>query len=212
MATVTQALVFTQVVPVEMQTLLVMIAAAVLGSYLGAGVVCKLPKRSVQIGMGTALLVFSVFLLLSLQGLAPAGGEALGLSGGKLVFAAAANFTLGALMSLGIGLYAPCLLLVSLLGMNPIAAFPIMMSSCAFLMPIASLRFVREGALNPRAALGLLIGGAPAVLVAFYLVKSLPMTMLKWLVLAVVLYTAVGLLRAAWAERRAIPTPVTPAA
>jgi uncharacterized membrane protein YfcA len=208
MATVTQALLFTQAVPVETTTLLVMIVAAVLGSYLGAGIVVKLPKRAVQIGMGTALLVFSVFMLASLRGIGPAGGEALGLTGGKLVFAAVANFGLGALMSLGIGLYAPCLLLVSLLGMNPIAAFPIMMSSCAFLMPIASLRFVREGALNPRAALGLLIGGVPAVLIAFYFVKNLDITTLKWIVVAVVLFAALGLLRSAWMSRNAIPEPI----
>ena len=51
-------------------------------------------------------------------------------------------------MTIGIGLYAPCMIMVSLLGMNPIAAFPIMMGSCAFLMPVASLRFIRFGAFS----------------------------------------------------------------
>ena len=212
LATITQALLFTQAVPVETRTLLLMIAAAVLGAYLGAGVVCKLPKRAVQMGMGTALLVFSMFMLFSIFQVAPEGGQALGLTGGKLVIAVTVNFILGALMSLGIGLYAPCLILVSLLGMNPIAAFPIMMASCAFLMPIASLRFVREGKINPRAVLGLIIGGVPAVLVAFYIVKELNMTALKWLVLAVVIYTAVGLLRSALANRGREPQPVPEAA
>jgi len=43
-----------------------------------------------------------------------------------------------------IGLYAPCMILVSLLGMSPITAFPIMMGSCAFLMPVAGVQFIRK--------------------------------------------------------------------
>ena len=78
---------------------------------------------------------------------------------------------LGALMTLGIGLYAPCMILVSLLGMNDKAAFPIMMGSCAFLMPAASVRFVRSGRYDLRAALGLALAGTPAVLIAGLIVK-----------------------------------------
>ena len=105
------------------------------------------------------------------------------------------NFLLGALMTLGIGLYAPCLILVSLLGMNPIAAFPIMMGSCACLMPIGSLRFIREGRYDKRVALGLAIGGIPGVLLAAFVVKSLPLQWLYWLVVVVVLYAAILMLR-----------------
>ena len=100
-------------------------------------------------------------------------------------------------MTLGIGLYAPCMILVALLGMNPRAAFPIMMGSCAFLMPIGGLRFVAKGSYSLRAAVGLTIGGIPAVLLAAFVVKSLPLTALRWLVFAVVLYTAVAMLRSA---------------
>jgi len=121
----------------------------------------------------------------------------MGLQGGWLIFAIACNFMLGSLMTLGIGLYAPCMIVVCLLGMNPKAAFPIMMGSCAFLMPVASARFVRERAFDVRAALGLLLGGIPAVLIAAFLVKSLPLTAVRWLVVVVVIYTAVTLLMAA---------------
>ncbi len=117
-----------------------------------------------------------------------------------LVVAVAVNFALGALMTLGIGLYAPCLMLVSLLGMNPIAAFPIMMASCALLMPIATVRFVREKKFDRATALGLAIGGVPGVLIAAYIVKSLPLQWLYWLVVVVVLYAAVLMLRSAQAE------------
>ena len=52
-------------------------------------------------------------------------------------------------MEVGVGLYGPCMILVALLGMNPTAAFPIMMGSCAFLMPIGSLKFIKQRALQP---------------------------------------------------------------
>ena len=116
-------------------------------------------------------------------------------TGTTLIFAVGVNFLLGALMMLGVGLYAPCLILVSLLGMSPLAAFPIMMGSCALLMPVGGARFVRSGRYNVSAALGLAIGGIPGVLVAAYIVRSLPMDWLRWLVLIVVLYAAVQMLR-----------------
>ncbi len=193
--TITQAVIFVTAVAVAPLTLVSMIIAAVAGAWLGAGVVSRLPRRAIQIGMGVALLVAAALFIMKLVGVLPPGGDALGLSGGVLVFAVVINFLLGALMTLGIGLYAPCLILVSLLGMNPIAAFPIMMGSCACLMPIGSLRFIREGRYNKRVALGLAIGGIPGVLLAAFVVKSLPLQWLYWLVVVVVLYAAVLMLR-----------------
>ena len=193
--TITQAVIFVTAVAVAPLTLVSMIIAAVAGAWLGAGVVSRLPRRAIQIGMGVALLVAAALFIMKLVGVLPPGGDALGLSGGVLVFAIVINFLLGALMTLGIGLYAPCLILVSLLGMNPIAAFPIMMGSCACLMPIGSLRFIREGRYNKRVALGLAIGGIPGVLLAAFVVKSLPLQWLYWLVVVVVLYAAVLMLR-----------------
>lgn len=195
--TLTQALIFIALVTVDLTTLIGMIAAAVAGAWLGAGVVARLPRRAVQFGMGIALLVAAILFLAANMQWMPSGGEAHGLAGGKLAFAIGANFVLGALMTLGIGLYAPCLVLVSLLGLNPIAAFPVMMGSCAFLMPVGGLRFVRAGRYELRAAVGLALGGIPAVLVAALVVKSLPIVWLRWLVLVVVLYTAVVMLAAA---------------
>jgi uncharacterized membrane protein YfcA len=103
-------------------------------------------------------------------------------------------------MSLGIGLYAPCMILVSLLGMNPTAAFPIMMGSCAFLMPVGSLRFIRERCYSLPASLGLAIGGIPGVLLAAYIVTSLPIYAVRWLVIVVVIYTALTMLRSGLSE------------
>jgi hypothetical protein len=147
--------------------------------------------------MGTALLVAATLMLITqLQAMTgrqilPLGGTALGVSGGLLIVAVVGNFLLGALMTLGIGLYAPCMILISLLGMNPTTAFPIMMGSCAFLMPVGSLRFIRERAYSLPSALGLALGGIPGVLIAAYIVKSLNLGTVHWLVIVVVLYTAV---------------------
>jgi uncharacterized membrane protein YfcA len=181
---------------VESTTLILMILAAMAGSWFGAGFVSSWSKRKIQLGMGLALLGFSFILFAQLQNLMPPGGEALGVSGVKMGLALFGNFALGALMTLGIGLYAPCMVLVSLLGMNVQAAFPIMMGSCAFLMPVASGKFIKTGGFDIKAAIGLAIGGIPAVLIAAYIVKSLPLTPLKWVVLGVILVTSATLLRA----------------
>ncbi len=199
--TLVQALFFISVVEVEFTTLLTLIVAAVLGAWLGAGVVAGWPRRTIQIGMGTALLVAALLFTLTNLGIVAGGGDAVGLTGGKLALAAAGNFALGALMTLGIGLYGPAMIMIAVLGMNPKAAFPIMMGSCAFLMVMAGIRFMRAGAYRQRAALGLTLGGIPAVLIAVLIVKSLPLTAVRWLVAVVVLYTGVTMLRAARSER-----------
>jgi uncharacterized membrane protein YfcA len=201
--TIAQALVFISIVNMDVVTLVLMIAAAVLGSWIGAGVVSSWPRRNIQIGMGLALLAAATIFIMTIFQLVPGGGEALELTGVKLVVGFAVNFFLGALMELGVGLYGPCLILVSLLGMNPKAAFPIMMGSCAFLMPIGSLKFIRREAYSLRASLGLALGGVPATLVAALIVKSMPLEYLRWLVVVVALYAAISMLRSAAAERLA---------
>ena len=201
--TIAQALIFIAVVTVDPLTLVAMIAAAVVGAWLGAGVVARLPARAIQVGMGVALLVAATLFVMGNLTWIPAGGEASGLQGTLLGVAIGVNFLLGALMTLGVGLYAPCLILVSLLGMNPIAAFPIMMGSCAFLMPVAGLRFIASGRYDVKAAVGLALGGIPGVLIAAFVVKQLPLTWLRWLVVIVVLYAAIAMLRAAAREASA---------
>ena len=196
MPTIAQAFIFITLVSVDVVTLVVLIVAAVAGSWIGAGIVAGLPRRAIQRGMGVALLVAAVLMLMTALNLGPAGGEALALPGGTLALAAGITFVLGALMTLGIGAYAPIMIMVSLLGMNPTAAFPIMMGACAFLMPAASIRFVTKRKYDARAALGLAIGGIPGVLIAAFIVRSLPLVYVRWLVVVVVLYTAVTLLAA----------------
>jgi uncharacterized membrane protein YfcA len=199
--TFAQALIYISVVEVDMRTLVLMIAAAVAGAWLGAGVVAGWPRRNIQIGMGVALLLAATLMLGTQLKLFPLGGDALGVLGLRMAIALVGNFALGALMTLGIGLYAPCMILVSLLGMNPKVAFPIMMGSCAFLMPVGGIRFIRKQSFAPRASLWLTLAGVPAVLVAGLIVKSLSLDVVRWLVVFVVVYTAGAMLWSAWTER-----------
>ena len=213
--TITQAFIYISIVEVEMKTLIPLIVASIVGSWLGAGVVARWPRRKIQVGMGAALLAAALlFVIKNLDAMRGVpmipGGTALGLDGTLLAVGLVGNFALGALMTLGIGLYAPCLIMISLLGMNPITAFPIMMGSCAFLMPVASVRFIKAEKFSIRPALGLTLGGIPAVLIAALIVKSLPLVAVRWLVVVVVLYAAVGLLRSGLAGRGTAEPPVKP--
>jgi uncharacterized membrane protein YfcA len=205
-----EAFIYVAVVDVDVTTLVAMIAGAVAGAWLGAGVVSRWPRRKIQIGMGLALSITAAFGVATLLHLLPGGGDLLGLTGAKLLVAVAANMVLGALMTLGIGFFAPCMMVIFLLGMNPKAAFPIMMGSVAFLGPVASVPFLRRGAYNFRASLGLTLGGIPGVLLAAFLVRSLPLTAVRWLVTVVVVYTALMMLRSAVIERKRVSTVAEP--
>src|SRR5262252_3297275 len=194
LSTIAQAFIYTQLVPVESTTLMPMIAASMAGSWLGAGVVIQWPRGKIQIGMGLALLGAATMMLLTQLKLLPTGGETFGLSGVRLAIGLAGNFVLGVLMMLGIGLYGPCMILVSLLGMDPTAAFPIMMGSCAFLMPVSVVRFVRTRTYDVRTSISLAIGGLPAAIVASLWVSGLSISAIRWIVIVVVTYTSINML------------------
>jgi uncharacterized membrane protein YfcA len=200
--TITQAFIYITIIEVDMTTLILMIAASVVGAFLGAGIVAAWPRYKVQIGMGLALLAAAIFFIMTNLNIFPSGGDTLGLTGARLGLGIAGNFLLGALMTLGIGLYAPCMILVALLGMNPRAAFPIMMGSCAFLMPVGSMRFISKGSYSFGSALGLALGGIPGTLIAAKLVAELPIPAVRWLVVVVVIYASTAMLRSALSGKR----------
>jgi uncharacterized membrane protein YfcA len=201
----TQAMFFVSAVEVDPLQMILLIVVCVAGGWLGAGVVTRLSRRAVQLAIGGALLTAALFMLLGMLGQIPTGGTALALTPRALVVALVINFALGALLTLGIGNYAPSLIMFSLLGMDPRAAFPIMMGSGAFVATIAGVRFLSAARFHRRAALGLTIGGIPGVIVAAWLVQSLPLAALRWLVLVVVTYAALTLLRAGL--RGEVPAP-----
>jgi uncharacterized membrane protein YfcA len=193
-----QALIFITVIEVEPTTLVLMLLSAAAGAILGAGVVSRMSEKRIRIVMGFALLITAGFMFAGKMQWIQGGGTAIGLSGIKLTIAVAVNFLLGALMTAGIGLYAPCMAMVFALGLSPQVAFPIMMGSCAFLMPPASIQFIRKGAYNRKAAVAMAIPGIIAVLIAALIVKSLPLDTLRWLVILVIVYTSVVMIRSAY--------------
>jgi len=194
---VAQAFIFMTVVEVAPLTLAVMALAAPVGAALGAGVVSRWSRRKVELGLGVALLAVALAMLAGLLSWFPKGGEATGLTGWKLILAGAVSFGLGAIHTLGVGFFAPCMALIYALGMSPRVSFPIMMTSTAMLISAASLRFIKEKAHDRKASLMVMLFGVLGVLLAAYVVVSLPLTILKWVVLAVILYTAAVMLRSA---------------
>lgn len=195
--TVAQAFIFMTAVPVEPITLVSMSIAAPAGAVLGAGVVARMSRPRIQLGMGIGLLVVALTILAGQLNLMPLGGEAIGLTGWKLALIVVMSFIFGALQTIGIGFYAPCMAMVYTLGMHPRTAFPIMMTATALLMAASSTRFVKENAYDRKASVALTIAGLVGVFIAAFIVKSLPLTVLKWVVCAVVLYTSIWMFKSA---------------
>lgn len=190
-----EAIIFIRIIEVDILTLVLMIAASVVGAIFGATIVSKLDTKKIVFSMAVALLVVATIMVSGQLKLLPVGGDAIGLTGAKLIFAVVANFILGALMTIGIGLYAPCMALVYALGMSPKVAFPIMMGSCAFLMPAASYKFIKEGAYDKKASLAITIFGSIGVLIAAFIVKEMKLDVLKWVVVVVITYTSFMMFR-----------------
>lgn len=197
-----QAIIFITVIEVEPVTLILMLFSAAAGAILGAGIVSKLSEKKIRLTMGIALFITAGFMFARNMNWIQGGGTAIGLHSIKLAIAVFVNFILGALMTAGIGLYAPCMALVFALGLSPLVAFPIMMGSCAFLMPPASVKFIKEGAYNRKAAVAMAIPGMIAVLIAALIVKSMPMDALRWIVIFVILYTSAVMLNGAFSRKK----------
>ena len=200
MAAIAESLIFVQSVTVEPTLLACTIGAAVIGAWFGAGIVRRMPRRNIQIFMGIALMIAAVIFVGVSLNLLPGGGEALGLTGWKFGVAVGANFVFGALMTVGIGLFAPCMITLALLGMAPITAFPIMMGACALVQMVGGIRFLERGKVAYGTAIGMALGGLVGVAIAAFIVKSLPLDYLRKLVVLVVAYAAYSMLRSAWRE------------
>ena len=203
------SLLFITSVEVEPTLLLSMVLTSGAGAWLGAGIVSRMNRRTIQLFMGIALLIAAGFFTMTNLGVFPPAGAATALFGWRFAFAVVSSFVLGALMCAGIGNYAPSMALLALLGMHPIAAYPIMMASDGVLIPVAGFRFIRSGRFSSPAAFGLTVGGVVGTLLAFPLVKTLAghLTLMRWAVTVVILYAALSMLRSA---RRELPVATTP--
>jgi len=212
LAAATEGFVFITSVQVDPLLLGLSIAASALGALVGVSVAARLPLRPIRLTMGLGLLIAAATFSLSNLGLMPHGGTATTLPPALFALVVAASFALGVLMNLGIGNFAPTLILISLLGMDPRAAFPIMMGSAALLMVTSGVRIVASRPVNLALVLGMALGGIPAVLVAAFIVKSMPLEVLRWVVVAVVTYAGAAMLRAALVPGAEETSPVRDAA
>jgi uncharacterized membrane protein YfcA len=203
-ATVTQAFIFMTSVKVDPVTLVSMSVAAPIGAVLGAGIVAKMPRRKIQLGMGIGLLVVAITILAGLLKLMPLGGMEIGLAGWKLIVVVVMCFIFGALQTIGVGFYAPCMAMVYTFGMDPKTAFPIMMTATAMLMAAGGSKFIKEQAYDRKVAIALSVAGVVGVFLAAYVVKSLPLGIMKWLVCGVVLYTAITMFLSARKDKRVL--------
>jgi uncharacterized membrane protein YfcA len=199
--TAIEGLIYITIIDVEPITLFSIIISSTLGAFFGAGFVAKLPEKKIQIGLGFALLIVALFMLLGQFKLMPTGGEAIGLGGAKLIVAVIVTFFLGAFMTIGIGIFAPMMALVYALGLSPRVAFPLMMGSCGFLIPVAGMRFVKEDSYDLKSNIAIPLGGILGIFVAAYIVKEIPLYALKWLVIFVLTYTSISMFKSAFSKK-----------
>ncbi|WP_018754478.1 sulfite exporter TauE/SafE family protein [Paenibacillus terrigena] len=195
------ALAFITVINVDILTLAVCIIAQIIGAYIGPRFVVKLSPTVIRRFIGAGLVIATFFILAGKFGLIPSGGTATGLTGSKLVIAAVCLFIYGALNNIGIGSYALTMVTVYALGLNPAIAFPIMMGAATFSVPIGSMQFIKYGEYSRKITLFTSTFGVIGVLVAVYLVKGLDVSMLQWIVAAILLYSGVSMLIAEFRKK-----------
>jgi uncharacterized membrane protein YfcA len=178
------------------------ILACTVGGMIGAPLVHRTRVWVVQLIVAIGLLLAAIAYGMTNLHLFPGGGTASSLPVTLTVLAVVANFIFGLLLNYGVGNYAPTLVVLSLMGMDPRLCFPIMAGAAGLMGATAGIRHIQTGKLDLRVVVGLTIGGIPAVFVAAYIVVTMPLEILRWLVLVVVLYAATIMFQAATRGRR----------
>lgn len=201
-----EALISMTIIEVELTTLFSMYLAGILGALIGGRVASKLSITTLRTWMGVGLFVGATMMLLSKLGLYPLGGEEIGLHGVKLAVACAGSFILGSLLTVGIGNYAPTMCMVYMLGMDPRVAFPIMMGLGFLAVGSGSFPYFQSERYHHHAAFAFALAGIPGVLVAAFIIKSMPLSALQWLVIVVCYYTSTMMFRDAAKAKKAAQT------
>lgn len=178
------------------------VLSCLMGGLLGAPLVHRTRVWIVQLVVAIGLFFAAIAYAMTNLHLFPGGGSASALPLSLTIAAITANFIFGVLLNFGVGNYAPTLVILSLMGMDPRLCFPIMAGAAALMGAGAGIRHIRIGEIDLRVVMGLTIGGIPAVFMAAYLVVTMPVELLRWLVLFVVLYAALLMLRSAIVGRR----------
>jgi len=171
--------------------------ATFVGGVIGAPLVVRAHAWIVQMTVAIGLTMAGIAFVLAIAGKLPAGGTASGLPMGLTIIAIAASFVFGLLANFGVGNYAPTLVLLSLMGMDPHYCFPIMASGASLMGAGSSVRFIKVPEIDLRIVVGLTLGGIPAVLVAALIVKQMDVDVLRYVITVVVFYTATVMARAA---------------
>ena len=210
--TMVQGIIFLAVLDVDPVLLVGCVIAFLMGGLLGVRLVTRARAWVVQMIVGCGLILAAIFYALANLHLMPGGGTAASLPAPLLIVAIVASFVIGVLLNFGIGNYAPTLALLSLMGMDPRLCFPIMAASAGLTMAGASVRYIRIGEVNLRIVMGMALGGIPAVFAAAFIVKTMPIELLRWLVIVIVLYAAIVMLRGAFAGRSDEMKGLAPAA
>lgn len=187
------ALVYTSSIEIDLLTLLPFIILQTLGSYFGPRVSIRTPLSIIKFAMSASLLIAGLFILAGKLGLTEVGGAATGLHGFWLIMVWAFGFVTGFIKTLGIGSYPLIMAMVYILGLNPLVAYPLMMGASAISLPVAAHQFIKYNAYSRRITFCSMTAGAVAALIAVFVVKSLDVSVLQWIVLVVVLYAAVDM-------------------
>lgn len=200
-----ESIIFLKLIAVDPVLLVGCAIGVLVGGLVGAPLVAHARTWIVQLVVGIALVMAAIAYTMVNRNWMPAGGTAVSLPLAFTILAIAANFVIGILLNFGVGNYAPTLIILSLMGMNPRAIFPIMAAGAAVMGAGACIRHIQMGKIDLRVVLGLGIGGIPGVLAAAFIVWKIPIDLLRWLIVVVVLYTAVVMFRAAMLGGRAEP-------
>lgn len=195
-----EGFIFLTIVEVEPLTLITLILVSIVGGVIGAKVVSKLPVKKVQFIIAIALFLTATLMILRQTGTLDILGEgntALGLRGLPLVLASIGLVICGIGQSLGVGFYAPCMAIVYFAGMDPLVSFPIMMASCAAVMPMSSITYVRAGKYEKLMSVIIMISGIVGVAIAAFVVKNMNKDALVWIVVVVVYIASVTTLKQA---------------
>lgn len=198
-----EAIAFIGRVSCDAKTLVLMIISSVIGGLVGVKIISKLSLNAIRTGLGSALLVMAVVVFCKNSGVGPFGiiGTATGLAGFELIIAICVMFVFGGFQSLGLGIYAPCMGLVLLLGMDTTVAFPIMMGSAAYILPSIGISFVKEGMYDRSAAISFMIFGSIGAVIALVFVTSLPIKTLTYIVCVVMIIAAATFFKDVIAEK-----------
>ena len=182
---------------IETPTLVASLVCSIIGGFIGAFWVTRLDRNKVRIVMGCAFVVVAFIMLSKQLGFFPnVGGDANGFTGMKLLAFALLMGLFAALMNAGIDMYAPAMALCALMGLNLAYAFPLAAGGCCAMMPTAGIRSIMVDAIDTKVAMWMFLGSIPGTLIAALIVKSMPLTVLTWLVICVLLYTSVSLIQA----------------